>query len=405
MTSARFALKKRSTDRKRSVDSHPRFSAPIVRANTRHSSRASGGMLAASSLERFRFAGARVGGVVTAAATRGGADELASPRPRAAPRSGTKKHRDDDDVFDDARKRPRDVTTADAPSTPPQPSTKPPPPSPLSQASVARTPFIAPSPARWRERYAPTCEACERDRKHCAHHAEVPLKLLIIGHNPSDHSWESGYSYSNPSNNMWKLLVRGEIIPSAWTSDDCPRLAGELGIGFTDAGTEPGNDANAYGRAVMKEWREDLYARLRGHLCRASGRAIGGEEGDVADEIDDAAKTWRATAAAFGPSVVAFAGKRQYAQLFDTIPKRVEVGKQPPGSLPPRWPFCEDATEVWVLPSSSGRAAMTREARETPYLELGARLAEVEWPRRDGGFRGGAERRREPMKVLLRYDR
>jgi TDG/mug DNA glycosylase family protein len=125
----------------------------------------------------------------------------------------------------------------------------------------------------------------------------------------------------------------------------------------------------------------------------------------VADEIDDAAKTWRATAAAFGPSVVAFAGKRQYAQLFDTIPKRVEVGKQPPGSLPPRWPFCEDATEVWVLPSSSGRAAMTREARETPYLELGARLAEVEWPRRDGGFRGGAERRREPMKVLLRYDR
>lgn len=309
MTSARFALKKRSTDRMRSVDSHPRFSAPIVRANTRHSSRASGGMLAASSLERFRFAGARVGGVVTAAATRGGADELASPRPRAAPRSGTKKHRDDDDVFDDARKRPRDVTTADAPSTPPQPSTKPPPPSPLSQASVARTPFIAPSPARWRERYAPTCEACERDRKHCAHHAEVPLKLLIIGHNPSDHSWESGYSYSNPSNNMWKLLVRGEIIPSAWTSDDCPRLAGELGIGFTDAGTEPGNDANAYGRAVMKEWREDLYARLRGHLCRASGRAIGGEEGDVADEIDDAAKTWRATAAAFGPSVVAFAGK------------------------------------------------------------------------------------------------
>jgi hypothetical protein len=36
------------------------------------------------------------------------------------------------------------------------------------------------------------------------------------------------------------------------------------GVGFTDAGMEPGNDANKYGRAVMKAWKEDLYARLRG---------------------------------------------------------------------------------------------------------------------------------------------
>ena len=38
-------------------------------------------------------------------------------------------------------------------------------------------------------------------------------------------------------------------------------------------------------------------------------------------------------------------------------------------------------TQVWVLPSSSGRAAMTREAREGPYVELGQRLAPVHWPR------------------------
>jgi hypothetical protein len=30
-------------------------------------------------------------------------------------------------------------------------------------------------------------------------------------------------------------------------------------------------------------------------------------------------------------------------------------------------------TQVWVLPSSSGRAAMTQEAREGPYVELGHR--------------------------------
>jgi G:T/U-mismatch repair DNA glycosylase len=43
------------------------------------------------------------------------------------------------------------------------------------------------------------------------------------------------------------------------------------------------------------------------------------------------------------------------------------------------------AAEVWVLPSSSGRAAMTAAAREGPYVALGARLAAVEWPRRDDG--------------------
>ena len=101
---------------------------------------------------------------------------------------------------------------------------------------VKRYPFIAPHPAKWRERYAPVCPSCEAARVPCSHQPETPLKLLIIGHNPSHHSWGSGYSYSNPSNNFWKLLVKGNIIPQDWTVDDCPRLPGDLGIGFTDAG-------------------------------------------------------------------------------------------------------------------------------------------------------------------------
>jgi len=55
---------------------------------------------------------------------------------------------------------------------------------------------------------------------------ELPLKLLIIGHNPSEHSWASGFSYSNLSNNFWKLLVKGSIIPPEFTAADCPRLPG-----------------------------------------------------------------------------------------------------------------------------------------------------------------------------------
>ena len=73
---------------------------------------------------------------------------------------------------------------------------------------TAEYPFIAAAPAKWRERYAPVCPSCEASRMPCSHHPETPLKLLVIGHNPSHHSYSSGFSYSNPSNNFWKLLVK-----------------------------------------------------------------------------------------------------------------------------------------------------------------------------------------------------
>lgn len=267
---------------------------------------------------------------------------------------------------------------------------------------VRREAFVAPAPARWRERYAPACAACEAARTPCAHTRERPLKLLVCGHNPSDHSWMSGFSYSNPSNNFWRLLMTGEIIPKDWTAEDCPRLQRELGIGFTDAGTVPGNDAAKYDRKTMLAWRADLYARLRGHLCRvaAAERASDSRQspGDSPGEqtrpswLPSSSSSFTVEASAlaaergYGPAVVAFAGKRQYGQLFDRVPKRIETGKQEPDALPPGWPFKkegEGATEVWVLPSSSGRAAMTKEAREGPYVELGKKLRGVAWPRTD----------------------
>lgn len=267
---------------------------------------------------------------------------------------------------------------------------------------VRREAFVAPAPARWRERYAPACAACEAARTPCAHTRERPLKLLVCGHNPSDHSWMSGFSYSNPSNNFWRLLVTGEIIPKDWTAEDCPRLQRELGIGFTDAGTVPGNDAAKYDRKTMLAWRADLYARLRGHLCRvaAAERASDSRQSPGDSPGEQTRPSWlpsssssftveasaRAAERGYGPAVVAFAGKRQYGQLFDRVPKRIETGKQEPDALPPGWPFRakgEGATEVWVLPSSSGRAAMTKEAREGPYVELGKKLRGVAWPRTD----------------------
>ena len=46
----------------------------------------------------------------------------------------------------------------------------------------------------------------------CAHNKEKRLKLLIIGHNPSEHAWKSGNMYSNPTNRMWKILT-GTFAP------------------------------------------------------------------------------------------------------------------------------------------------------------------------------------------------
>ena len=292
-------------------------------------------MLSASAFEKFRFTGGRAVAAASVSRKREGSP-LTPPQP---PRARAKP---DDEVSDDP--------------------------------SVRQHPYIAPAPARWRERYAPTCEACEAARVLCVHHPEVSLKLLIIGHNPSEHSWGSGWSYSNPSNNFWKLLAKGRIVPEDWTKEDCPRLPGDLGIGFTDAGTVPGNDAGAYNRATMKKWRSDLYARLRGHVARCAD-ASGDEDARVGH------RSSMSIASRHGPDVVAFSGKRQYAQLFDAVPSRVDAGRQPPESLPPGWPLCPGRTEVWVMPSSSGRAAMTREAREGPWVELGARLATIPWPR------------------------
>jgi len=63
---------------------------------------------------------------------------------------------------------------------------------------------------------------------------ERPLRLILIGHNPSAAAWRDGHYYSNPSNRMWRLLGGAGIIPlhySAKDDDSCPSTCG---IGFTD---------------------------------------------------------------------------------------------------------------------------------------------------------------------------
>lgn len=60
-----------------------------------------------------------------------------------------------------------------------------------------------------------------------------------------------------------------------------------------------------------------------------------------------------------------------------------QFGLQPAALRPSGWPFPSQATEVFVLPSSSGAAAMTNEAREGPYRALGIYMLQTgRWDRR-----------------------
>ncbi len=63
---------------------------------------------------------------------------------------------------------------------------------------------------------------------------ERPLRLILVGHNPSAAAWRDGHYYSNPSNRMWRLLGGAGIIPPHYSTKDdgsCPAMCG---IGFTD---------------------------------------------------------------------------------------------------------------------------------------------------------------------------
>ena len=87
---------------------------------------------------------------------------------------------------------------------------------------LGRFPFIAPDRGGWRERYASITQAAFEARKPCDAHPEQPLRCLLIGHNPSEHAWDSGVGYSNPSNRFWPLLRQSGVLPAGWRDGDEP---------------------------------------------------------------------------------------------------------------------------------------------------------------------------------------
>jgi hypothetical protein len=183
---------------------------------------------------------------------------------------------------------------------------------------------------RWRERYASVCTACFEARVPCGHYPELPLRCLIVGHNPSTHAFTSGYAYSNPTNRLL-ALVNGTfaggppyagLLP-AWADfpfQDWAPL--HRGVGFSDLGVEPGNDAAAYDHATLLRWRDELFASVAGHMRRvgaalqalaaAAAAGAGGEEGSSSSSSSSAATSSSSSPAGGG-------GKRRRVTAADEL--------------------------------------------------------------------------------------
>lgn len=109
-----------------------------------------------------------------------------------------------------------------------------------------------------------------------------------------------------------------------------------------------------------------------------------------------------------------FSTKQKWEELFFDASAKVKAqtkggkagtfrfGLQPETLRPPGWPFPAGRTEMFVLPSSSGAAAMTNESREAPYRALGDHLSRPgqEWtrlPRNDSSSAASTAQKEVPL--------
>lgn len=258
-------------------------------------------------------------------------------------------------------------------------------------AAAPPPPFVAKKPGRYRDRFMGVCDACFAANLPCQCHPERPLRLLLVGHNPSLHAWQSGFSYSNPTNHMWPLLTGRfgprpfeGVLPADTPIEGQNYMASRFGVGMLSIGTvvrafraiavcactplltriaQPGNEAHKISRQQMLQWRDDFFRRVLAHMrrvCVAQGCAAGACDGS-----------------AHAPRVLAFTGKRQWKEMFEPPLAKVDTGLQV--ARPPGWPLPR-STDVWILCSSSGRAAMTREARAEAYAALARHMQSVQLP-------------------------
>lgn len=257
--------------------------------------------------------------------------------------------------------------------------------------------------------------------------------MVIIGHNPSHQSWTKGHYYANPANRMWPILSKTGIVPKTFTCYDDQHCPSQVGIGFTDCllGHCETHSAKIDDDNLVAS-KASLYARLIDHCHRVSRDCDIPIEMAYPRVVAFAGvRQYRALFA--NEKKIDSSRKRKGSDLlvkldmfYDTVPSKIqkvddddgneavetivlsddgdsrpeaarprrrppipvelheefqrslwslpsEEGKTYFGvqlSKPPDWPLLLQNSVVVLLPSTSGAAAMTTEAREAPYFLL-----------------------------------
>ncbi len=142
------------------------------------------------------------------------------------------------------------------------------------------------------------------------------LDLVFVGINPGATSALRGHYYAHPGNAFWRTLSASGLVEGALTPEDDRRLLA-LGIGFTDVVKRVVTDSSTVSPA----------------------------------ELAAAAPALRARIAYARPDVVCFTSTRGLEAVVPGIRAAHAWGRQPAAL---------HGAEVWLMPSTSGRAAAHR---------------------------------------------
>lgn len=174
---------------------------------------------------------------------------------------------------------------------------------------------------------------------------EKPLQLIFIGHNPSDKSWDLCAPYAHVTNRFWPLLKETDLVPPHLCMPSAhAELPRATGIGFVDLFVTGGSDASLVRPDATRvdDWRAAFLNRVVDGTAGKPPVVLACLSKIVAKKL---LKGWNGD---FGS-----AGHGRDWQLAGL-----------------------EESEVWVLPSTSGRAGMTWEKRLAPFRQLADRLAE-----------------------------
>lgn len=194
----------------------------------------------------------------------------------------------------------------------------------------------------------PSPRACTRDFSNYLGHRH-PLRIIFVGHNPSSKSWEVAAPYAHPTNKFWRLLRDSQLAdPALCNAPAFSQLPEAAGIGFIDLFVESGSDAAVIGKHAAKDpvWRRQFLNRL----CNAT------------DGVP--------------PQVLCCVSKVVAKKLLNGW-----MGDYGPVGVGSDWQLegCEQS-EIWVLPSTSGRAVLSWEQRLAPFKELAEKFRnELPW--------------------------